>query len=328
MDQFIRKNAPNVDRIVVDPDVNNAKAIHIHKCGGFEKIMAVEFNQKKWDLWGLIYARLRMLLINEFNKYIMRWGLILDGEPLVTPSSKLLPVRYKKMPAMLKIARTAEEQNGGDLMLWWNGQGAASILAHDQNALLMERAMGENSLVKMVGRHQDDEASRIICSVATKLHAPKNKPLPPTLVPLSSWFRALQPAAFRHGGVLKQAAMTARELLKAPQDIVVLHGDLHHDNVLDFGVHGWLAIDPKGLRGERGFDFANIFCNPNIEVATRPGRLERQAALVAEAVGFDRTRLVRWILAYAGLSAAWHLEDGSSPALALAVAEIAAALLR
>jgi aminoglycoside/hydroxyurea antibiotic resistance kinase len=42
----------------------------------------------------------------------------------------------------------------------------------------------------------------------------------------------------------------------------VLHGDLHHGNVLDFGLRGWLAIDPKGLLGERGFDFANIFTNP------------------------------------------------------------------
>lgn len=48
--QFIRKNASNVDRIVVDPDVNNAKAIHIYKCCGFEKIVAVEFNLKKRDL--------------------------------------------------------------------------------------------------------------------------------------------------------------------------------------------------------------------------------------------------------------------------------------
>jgi streptomycin 6-kinase len=46
---------------------------------------------------------------------------------------------------------------------------------------------------------------------------------------------------------------------------------------------------------------------------------------VAEAAGLDRDRLLRWILAYSGLSAAWSLEDGQDPALALAVAGIAAA---
>lgn len=45
--------------------------------------------------------------------------------------------------------------------------------------------------------------------------------------------------------------------------MAVLHGDLHHGNVLDFGPLGWLAIDPKGLHGESGFDYANILSNPD-----------------------------------------------------------------
>lgn len=106
---------------------------------------------------------------------------------------------------------------------------------------------------------------------------------------------------------------------------MVLHGDIHHGNVLDFSPRGWLTIDPKRLVGERGFDFANIFCNPGLAVATAPGRLARQAAVVAEAARLDRTRLLRWVLAYAGLSAAWTLEDGETPELALQVAELAAA---
>lgn len=47
--------------------------------------------------------------------------------------------------------------------------------------------------------------------------------------------------------------------------------------------------------------------------------------MVAEAACLDRTRLLRWILAYAGLSAAWTLGEGGDAKLALAVAEIAAA---
>jgi hypothetical protein len=46
------------------------------------------------------------------------------------------------------------------------------------------------------------------------------------------------------------------------RDVVVLHGDMHHENILKFSSRGWLAIDPKGLVGERGFDYANIFCKP------------------------------------------------------------------
>ena len=93
---------------------------------------------------------------------------------------------------------------------------------------------------------------------------------------------------------------------------VVLHGDLHHDNVLDFGERGWLAIDPTYL-GERGFDFANIFTNPDLAdparpVATGPDRFARRLEVVAEAAELDRPRLLRWILAWTGLSAAWFWE--------------------
>jgi streptomycin 6-kinase len=262
-----------------------------------------------------------------FDYYLARWGLTPDGAPIITHSSRLLPVRCGEAPAMLKIAVEAEERRGAALMVWWNGEGAARVLAHDGAALLMERAIGADSLVEMARNGRDDQASRIICEVAAKLHAPKDCPPPSTVLTLSRWFKALAPAASRFGDIWERAANTARELLAEPQEAVVLHGDIHHGNILDAGPRGWLAIDPKGLVGERGFDFANIFCNPDLETATAPGRLARQASVIAEAAGLDRMRLLKWVLAYAGLSAAWMLEDGHRPDLELTVAELAASEL-
>ncbi len=249
-----------------------------------------------------------------------------DGEPIITRSSRLLPVRFEGVPAMLKIAVEAEEKWGAALMVWWAGEGAVRVLAHEGDALLLERASGDGSLVEMARNGRDDEASRIICGVAANLHAPRTSP-PPALLPLSHWFRELNPAASKYGGILVQAAATADELLAEPHDVVVLHGDIHHGNILDAGPRGWLAIDPKRLVGERVFDFANIFCNPDLEIAAKPGRLARQAQVVAEAGGLERVRLLKWVLAYAGLSAAWTLGEGEKPTLALAVAEVAASEL-
>lgn len=261
-----------------------------------------------------------------FDAYLSRWGLDPDGEPVATHSSALLPVRRNGLPMMLKVAREAEERAGARLMVWWNGDGAARVLEHAGDAVLMERALGAGSLAAMARGGRDDEASRILCAAAARLHAPRDRP-PSTLVPLDRWFRALEPVAAAHGGVLAASAAAARELLATPREVAVLHGDLHHDNVLDFGARGWLAIDPKGLVGERGFDFANLFCNPDLETAVAPRRLARQIEVVADAAGLERARLLRWVLAYAGLSAAWSLEDGDTPELALAIAEVAAAEL-
>lgn len=184
--------------------------------------------------------------------------------------------------------------------------------------------MGHRSLAEMARGGKDDDASRILCDVAARLHAPRGRQLP-DLIPLERWFAELWPGAAKHGGILGHAAATARKLLDQPQQVGVLHGDLHHGNVLDFGQRGWLAIDPKRLLGERGFDFANIFRNPDLEIAKAPGRLARQATVIAEAARLDRMRLLRWVLAYAGLSAAWILNDGDDATLDLTVAEIAAA---
>ena len=257
-----------------------------------------------------------------FDRYLKRWNLTRDGILIVTHSSDLLPVRQDDRPAMLKVAREAEERRGASLMAWWDGDGAARVLAHDGDAVLLERATGHRSLTAMVREGADDEASRILCDVAARLHAPRNRALP-DLIPLSAWFAELEPAAAKHGGALARAADMARSLLSEQQETAVLHGDLHHGNVLDFGARGWLAIDPKRLVGERGFDFANIFRNPDLDIATAPGRLERQASVVAEAASLDRTRLLKWVLAYAGLSAAWALGDGTSPEPDLAIARLA-----
>ena len=77
--------------------------------------------------------------------------------------------------------------------------------------------------------------------------------------------------------------------------------------------------------GERYFDYANILCNPDHELATAPGRLRKQMNVIAEAAHLDPARLNMWVVAWAGLSAAFSLQDGQSPEAALAIAEVSTA---
>lgn len=261
-----------------------------------------------------------------FETYLKRWNLTPDGNPIATHSSDLLPVLRNGTPTILKVARSEEERRGADLMQWWDGEGAARVLAQDGDAILLERATGTQSLADMARTGHDDDASRILCDVASMLHVQRDRQLP-EVVPLADWFEELWPAAAKRGGTFAAAATTARELLATPHDICVLHGDLHHGNVLDFGSRGWLAIDPKGLVGERGFDFANIFRNPDLKTALAPNCLSRRATIIAQRARLDRRRLLRWVLAYAGLSAAWTLAERGDIALDITTATLAAAEL-
>jgi streptomycin 6-kinase len=67
---------------------------------------------------------------------------------------------------------------------------------------------------------------------------------------------------------------------------------------------------------------ANIFCNPDFVTATAPAVFSRRLDLVAQAADMDRQRLLKWVLAYAGLSAAWCMEDGDGVELQRAIVEI------
>lgn len=263
------------------------------------------------------------------DTYLARWGLVADGDAILTRAARLLPVRRDGEAAMLRIAILDEAKDGGVLLSWWDGRGAARVLAMEGDALLLERALGARSLSDYARRGRDDEATRIICAVVGELHAPRGKPLP-ELIPLEQWFAALWPAATTYGGVLARSAEAARALLADPRDVGVLHGDIHHDNILDFGPRGWLAIDPNRLRGERGFDYANLFCNPDMDdpkqpVAVLPERFRQRLAVVAKEARLERARLLEWILAYTGLSAAWLIDDGEGAEVDLAIAALALA---
>lgn len=269
-----------------------------------------------------------------FAPYLERWNLVAEGTPIARRSSRLLPVRYRGQAAMLRVSTPEEERSGTALMQWWDGSGAARVLEHDDGALLMERAEGTRCLATMARNGEDDVACGILCDTALKLHASRSAPQPRDLEPLDVRFSALWPASDRYGGTMRRCAETARFLLVHPEAPIPLHGDLHHGNILDFGSRGWLAIDAVGVLGERGFDYANIFSNPDLDapttpVATRPDRFARRLSIVTQTARIERERMVQWIIAWSGLSAAWFLGDGEQQGaeIDLAIAQLALAAL-
>lgn len=267
--------------------------------------------------------------LDALREYLDAWGLVPEGPPFTSYTrSLLLPVRLAAgAPAMLKVPNSQEERTGSRIMVWWAGEGAATVFAWDEatGAVVLERAEGKRSLLRMVEDGDDEGATRILANAAAKLHEGRTAAPPPGLMTLERWFRDLWPAAERLGGVFRASAAAARELLAAPRDEVVLHGDLHHENVLDFGLErGWLAIDPKGLYGERGFDHVHHLFDRDEVVPPPQALVERQLAVSAAAAGLDLVRQRRWALAWAGLSAAWCIEDGIEPASAIAVGEMMA----
>ena len=263
-----------------------------------------------------------------FEPWLSRWHLDPDGAEIVTASARLLPVLRGGVQAMLKIADDPRERGVADLMRWWNGRGAARVLASDGEALLIERASGLHSLTQMSSDGADDTATGILCTVLDELHRPRREPTP-MLDWLDEWFDELWPGQAHADGWMLRAARIARDLLADPREPVVLHGDLHHANVLDFDERGWLAIDPKRLWGERSFDYAALFANPDkidpdLFIGRSPARFERRLAIVVEHAAVDRQRLLHWIMAWSGLSALWTGPGSREAGIDAAIFELAA----
>jgi streptomycin 6-kinase len=246
-----------------------------------------------------------------FEPWLSRWALAPDGDAIVTHSSRLLPVRRHGEPAMLKLPEVEDERLGYRLLEYWDGDGAARLLARDEVAMLIERAIGKRSLSAMARNDRDDEATLILCEAIARLQQPRG-PAPAGLIPLETWFRDLFPMAQQRGGLLARSAATAHALLAAQQEILPLHADLHHDNVLDFEDRGWRAIDPKCVIGDRAFEYTILFCDPDLanpDPAVAVSRFERRLDIVVAQSGLARPRLLRWLIAWCGLSAAWFLAD-------------------
>jgi streptomycin 6-kinase len=259
--------------------------------------------------------------------HVAAWALVPDGPPFRTASSWLQPVRDGGAAAMLKLPFEDEERRGGQVLAWFDGRSAARVLRADSEAVLVERLTDDVDLVNMAqdSAEGDEEACRVLCEVVGRLHA--DQPAPTSLAhPLRPWFASLKRQA-AGDPLLARAWSTADRLLAEDREPRVLHGDIHHGNVLHDPARGWRAIDPKGLIGPRGYDYANLLRNPLSASARDIARLERLAGVVVELSGLPRADILGWVLAHAGLSAVWSLKNGDDPAHSLAVAEAAAALL-
>jgi streptomycin 6-kinase len=90
---------------------------------------------------------------------------------------------------------------------------------------------------------------------------------------------------------------------------VLLHQDLHGENVLSAQREPWLAIDPKPLAGEREFGVAPIVRSFELGHSKRDV-LYRLDRLTSE-LGLDRARARSWTI---GQTIAWSVGSEYQPA--------------
>lgn len=211
----------------------------------------------------------------------------------------------------------------------YEGRGIAQLLDFDRDRglLLLERLKPGTPLARL---GDDEQATSIAAHVMGELWrpAPPEHPFPTAAV----WAAGLGRLRERFGGasgpfpaiLVDEAERLFNELLASTSEQALLHGDLHHDNILAAEREPWLAIDPKGLVGEPAYEVGALMRNQLPQPLAGPEVkrfLARRLDQLAEELRLERARLHGWSLAQAVLSAWWSFEDhgyGWEPAIALA----------
>ena len=104
------------------------------------------------------------------------------------------------------------------------------------------------------------------------------------------------------------------DLLASEGTRCLLHGDLHHFNVLFDADRGWVAIDPKGVLGEPEYEVGAALRNPfdRPDLFSDASIVRRRIETFRRELSLDPVRVASWAFAQAVLSAIWSVEDGCS----------------
>lgn len=251
-----------------------------------------------------------------------RWSLTFTGEGSAPSWNYVVPgVTSEGEPVMLKVGYPAQElQHEIDALAHYDGRGAVRLLEADPDtgALLLERVLPGTPLSSI---SDDDEATAIAASLMRELW--RSTPADHAFPAVDDWARGLVKLRQTFDGgtgplpvdLVERAEGLFSELLPSQTDRVVLHGDLHHENILAAQRQPWLAVDPKGVVGEPCYETGALLRNPWGKLASWPDlpRVQaRRIAILSDLLGLDRERIRGWAVAQAVLSAWWCVEEGDS----------------
>jgi streptomycin 6-kinase len=266
-------------------------------------------------------------LLDECGK---RWSLTL-GQPFANLSYNfVLPATSSDgVQLVLKLGVPCQELFTEAAALGvFQGVGAVQLLDHDaaRGVLLMERVVPGTALHQL---QSETQATQTAARLMRELWRPP--PETHAFPSLAIWFRALAQLRNNFAGgcgpfppkLIEKAEGIFAELEASADRNVILHGDLHHENILFSAKRGWLAIDPKGICGEPGYEGGSFMLNQLPAGASQSATmkvLEQRLVIFSEELAITQRRLARWSFCHAVLSALWSFEEADDwrPTISLA----------
>lgn len=218
----------------------------------------------------------------------------------------------KNKTAILKMAPEGNRLERESNCLQCFTKSVPEVYWYDEefSALLMENLEPGTSLKKFFIDGKDDEATRIICQLIIDLHKHQLKKF--EFQHLSDLFPSLLNLHKQINNQLSAKAITLfKELTVKQSTDVILHGDLHHDNILASG-ENFKAIDPHGYIGDPVFEAGSMISNPCYDLGSvhdLPALIKRRLEILIEELPYSADRIKAWTFCKTMLSVAWTYED-------------------
>jgi streptomycin 6-kinase len=269
----------------------------------------------------------------HLQPHIDKWRLAPDGAPFETHSSWLSFVRHGGNPALFKVFKPgSDEAPSARYLAAHHGHGTVRVFESDSEAILLERIEPGTRLTELPLRGRDDEATHIVCDTIERLQSAK--------VDAAGWpghdahlaeFSKCYPVAPLTQEITARAEAMFRELDASQVERGLLHGDLHHENILLDKLRGWLAIDPKGEAGEIAYELAAPLRNPleSPDMFMSDAQMDRRVRIYCERLKLDRQRVLGWCFARNCSAALWYagrtpepLRDKAWPAATLSALKL------
>jgi streptomycin 6-kinase len=291
-----------------------------------------EFRQRIVSVWGEegdVWLKRLPALIEVCAE---RWALsVRSPAPDLSYNFVVFAVTADGTESVLKIGVPNPELTTEiDALRAFRGGPVVELLEADRQlgALLVRRLIPGAPLSEA---KEDEEATALVAGLMRDL--PTEEPGDHGFPTVEKWALAFDRLRARFDGgtgplptwMVDKAERLFRELQVSTLRRMLLHGDLHHENILADRKNGWVAIDPKGVTGDPAYEAARFQHNPIpgfLSMDDPRAIARRRVEILASILGEDRSRLLAWAFFDAVLAACWSVEEGTGWAYHLACAEL------
>jgi streptomycin 6-kinase len=261
---------------------------------------------------------------------VRAWGVAIE-RTVATQTSLIVHGKRAGTPVVLKVVKEeGDEWRCGEIAAKFGGRGVVQVYEHMPGAALFERLDPGEPLAALTLAGRDDEATDILAMLLGRM-APGDPP--EGCATVEQWAGAFVRQAGSGdervpSALVEPAQRIYSDLCATQRNPALLHGDLHHYNVLSDRARGWCAIDVKGVVGELEYELGAALRNPidRPDLFASLDVVERRLEHFGLVLGLDTSRARGWCFAQAVLSAIWSVEDGETDA-ADAALRLARALL-